>query len=300
VEGFVRVSFSCIVVAWAASAFGASPDTGRVLQQFKSENYSITWGIAQAFEPDAELTIGDGAGHGFTLGWLRFRPENERVVVLSLQFNGDRQPRRSKWPPDLAPVVVKQAPMKPDAYAMLLQDLAILDAAELSPIRRNSMTMSTSDFWVQARLTAQKETRLDLEWAGYWSSDNEVNFAKPQAAVALARAAIKGLDFQPHLLTDEERSWASAKFVQDWKKNGDLSHWWVRERQIIMIGVVGDASALATLREVLQGSPQDRSVYYAINAITRLTKQDVRDKPVEEMDVAKTRRRVLDMLPERN
>ena len=33
---------------------------------------------------------------------------------------------------------------------------------------------------------------------------------------------------------------------------------------------------------------------YAINAITRLTKQDVRERPVEEMNVEKTRQRVLD------
>jgi hypothetical protein len=296
----MRVSFSCIVVALVASALGASPDADRVQEHFKSENYTVTWGTPRAFESGAELEIGDGSGHGFTLGWLRFRPEKGRVDILSIQLNEGRHPYRSKWPPDLASVVVKHAQMKPDAYTALLRDLAVVDAAELHPIRRNSSTGSSRDFWVYARLTAKKKTLIDLDWAGYWYSDAEVGFAKPQAAVALARAAVKGLDFKEHTLTEEERGWASAKFARDWKTIKDLEfYWWVRERYIIMIGVVGDTSALSALRDALQGDPKDRCVYYAINAITRLTKKDVRNQPVEEMDVEKTRRRVLDILSDK-
>ena len=136
-----------------------------------------------------------------------------------------------------------------------------------------------------------------------WTSDScdaEIDFAKPQAAVALAHTAVETLKFREHALTEEERKWASVKFVRDWKKIKDEeSHWWVRERYIVTIGVVGDASVLSTLRDVLQGDPKDRCVYHAINAVTRLTKKDVREKPVEEMDVEKTRQRVLDMLGER-
>ena len=63
-----------------------------------------------------------------------------------------------------------------------------------------------------------------------------------------------------------------------------------------MIRIVGDASALSTLGNLLQGDAKDRCVYYAINAVTRLTKKDLRAKPVEEMDIEETRRKVLDML----
>jgi hypothetical protein len=127
-----------------------------------------------------------------------------------------------------------------------------------------------------------------------------VDFAKPKAAVVLAREALKGLDLEEHTLTEEERGWASAKFARDWKKFKDLDfHWWVRERYIITIGVVGDAAALPALRDILGGDPKDHCVYYAINAITRLTKTDVRDKPVEEMNIEKTRRKVLELLRDR-
>src|SRR5262249_54029614 len=124
-------------------------------------------------------------------------------------------------------------------------------------------------------------------------------------------------DFKKHSLTDRERAWASTKFARDLKKfkdtdsrspDGGDSHWWVRERYIQMIGVVGDTTALPTLREILEakrnpnktaGSSTDRCVYHAINAVTRLTKKDVREKPVEEMDLEKTRRKVLDLLKDK-
>ena len=286
------------------AALLAKPNTNRVRKHFKSDSYTVEWGAPRTFEPSAELEIGDGSGHGFTLNWLRFRPDDKRVEILSIRLDEGRHPYKSKWPPDRAPVTVIRAEMKPDAYAALLRDLAIVNAAKLRSVPQDpmtrSVTMSSSDFWGYARLTAKDETLVDLDWAGYEGSYHEIDFARPQVAVELARAAVKGLDFKEHALTGEERAWASAKFVRDWKKIKDAEfHWWVRERYIIMVGVVGDASALSALRDALQGAPKDRCVYYAINAITRLTKQDVRDKPVEEMDVEKTRQRVVEMLRDR-
>jgi hypothetical protein len=219
------------------------------------------------------------------------------VDVLSIQFDEGRHPYDSKWPPDRAPVTIKHARMKSDDYAALLHDLAVVESAKLKPVERTEFTFSTNDFWVSARLTAKKKALIDLDWAGYHGDRHEPDFAKPRAAVAFAREAVKGLDFKKHKLTEIERTWASAKFARDWKKFKDsTSHWWVRERYIVMVGVVGDATALPTLREILGGDPKDRCVYHAINAITRLTGKDVRDKPVEQMDVEKTRRKVLDLL----
>ncbi len=70
----------------------------------------------------------------------------------------------------------------------------------------------------------------------------------------------------------------------------------MNERAIVMVGVVGDAAALPTLRDAMAGDPKKHTVYHAINAITRLTKNDLRDKPVVEMDVEKTRKKVLESL----
>jgi hypothetical protein len=296
----MRSFFVCVILVLTCSVIAAEPEGDRVKKLFKSDNYTVTWGTAPNFDANAELEICDGSGHGFTLNWLHFKPGKDGVDVLSIKLDAGRKPYESKWPPDLAPVVIKHGQMKPDAYAALLRDLAVVDAAKLKQNEDGPTSRSSNDFWVYARLTANNKTLIDLNWAGYNGSRDEVDFAKPAAAVTLAREAVKALDLKDHTLTDEERSWASAKFARDLKKFKDLdSHWWVRERYVIMIGVGGDAKVLPTLREIIEADPKDakdRYIYYAINAVTRLTKKDVREKPVEEMDVEKTRRKVLELL----
>jgi hypothetical protein len=305
----MRAFLVCVATAIMGSAVWAEPETDRPKKHLQSKYYTVTWGTPATFGADAELEIGDGYGHGGSLGWLRFRPEKDRVDVLDIQFDEGSEPSKSKWPPDRAPVTVKHAQLKPDAYAALLRDLAVVDAAKVKPVERDSVGSSSTDFWVYTRLVGGKKALIDLNWAGYQGSLTEAEYAKPQAAVALAREAVEGLDFKKHTLTDEERGWASVKFARDWKKFKDLEfHWWVRERYIQTIGVVGDKAALPVLCDILASDPakdrasgasEDRCVYYAINAVTRLTKTDVRSKPVEEMDLDKTRAKVLEMLRER-
>ena len=302
----MRMLFACFALVVLCSTNRAQSDDEQAKKQLTSDNFTVTWGTPPVYEADAELEIGDGNGHGGTLSWIRFQPGKDGVDVISVRFDEGWHPYESKWPPDRAPVAVKRARLKPDLYAALLRDLAIVDAAKLKPVQRNSFRSSSNDFWVYARLTTSKKTFIDLNWAGYEGSLHEVDFAKPRAAVRLAQEAVKGLDFKDHTLTDGERAWTSAKFVRDWNKFKGLEfHWWVRERYIETIGVVGDKSALSVLREILTTDPpkdkprnalDGRCIYRAINAVTRLTKTDVRDKPVEEMDIEKTRLKVVDLI----
>jgi hypothetical protein len=222
----MRTLFIFLGAGLVASAFAAERDADRVRKHLQSDNYTVTWGPARVVDGSAELDVGDGSGHGFNLAWLRFRPGQGQVDVLSIQLSEGRQPYQSKWLPDTAPVTVQRARMKPDDYATLLHDLAVVNAAKLAPVRRRTTTMSSYDFWVSARVTASRRTVADLDWAGYWASDSEVDFARPQAAVAFARAAVKELDFREHALTEEERAWASARFALDWKRCKDSrDHW---------------------------------------------------------------------------
>jgi hypothetical protein len=213
----MRALSSCLALVVLCSANGAEPDNERAKKHLQSTNYTVTWGTAAAYEADAELEIGDGNGHGGTLGWLRFQPGNAGFDVLSVQFDEGWHPYKSRWPPDRAPVVVKRTRLTPDTYAALLRDLAIVDAAKLTRVERNWSTSSSNSFWVYVRLTTGKKTLIDLNWAGYEGSRAEVNFAKPRAAVRLARDAVKGLPFKDHTLTQGEWAWASAKLARDWK-----------------------------------------------------------------------------------
>jgi hypothetical protein len=251
----------CFALLLVDPADGADPRDDRVKKHLQSDSYTVEWGTAPSFGPESVLEVGDGSGHGFTLRWLRFRPGKDGVDVLSVQLDEGREPYKSEWPPDRASVTARLARLKPDAYAGLLRDLAVLDSAKLKPVERNEARSSSHDFWVYARLVAADRELLEWNWAGYEGSQTEPEFAKPRAAVLLALESVKGLDFKDHSATAEERAWASAKFTRDWKKFKGLEfHWWVRERYIQMAGVAGDESALPALREILAAEPSNESL----------------------------------------
>lgn len=282
-----------------AEETGADFVSERVAPLFVSDNCTVTWGDRPTFPTGAELEIGDGSGHGFSLSWLLFRPGDDGVQVLSIRYKQERKQYRSTWPPDLAPVTVYSARMGMEAYSILQRDLSQVAASQPQLREGVGFTKSTNNFWVFARLALGALSCMELHWAGYWSTREEWQFITPRAAVTLAREAVAGLDFTDHPLTSVERAWASAKFIRDWAILQRMKFtWWVRERYLIMIGVVGDASVLPLLREVINEPPEnpsDRNRYFAINAVTRLLGKDVRDKPVEEMDVEKTRTKVLEL-----
>src|ERR1700730_15627511 len=108
----MRALSACFALVVTCSANGAEPDNERAKKQLKSDNYTVTWGTAPIFETGAELEIGDGNGHGGTLGWMRFLPGKDGVDVLSIKFDEGWEPYKSKWPPDRAPVTVKLARLK--------------------------------------------------------------------------------------------------------------------------------------------------------------------------------------------
>lgn len=293
----MRSLIVCALLAATALGALAQRPTTNVKKKFESSHYTVTFGRVPHYDQRAELTIGDGNGHGGTLGWLRFVPVDGAVTVLSIEFDEGWEPYKSKWPPDRVPVTVKSAQMKAAAYAALLHDLAVVASARPVRVASNTAQLTSNDFWVSARLAVPERVLLDTQWAGYWSSVDAAEIARPKAAVDVARSAVSDLKFVEHVLNQEERQWASDKFVNDWKwfKNKDF-YWWVRERYIALVGVVGNAAAFPTLRGILAGDPKDRTVYFAINAITRLTGKDVRDMPIEDMDVEKTRRKILELL----
>jgi hypothetical protein len=286
-------------------ATAAWPQTNAsIKQRFKSKNYTVTWGVEPRYPTGAQLEIGYGNGHGGGLAWLRLRPVDDGVEVLSIELDEGWHPYKSKWQLDVVPVVVKRGRITGRAYTSLLKAVATVSSARLKRVNRNSVEWASSDFWVATRVSSSQRILLDFDWAGYSNSVDEPDYAKPEIAVALAREALAKTKLDESSLSPTERRWASTKFVEDWRRlAGRQFYWWVAERLIRMVGVIGDDTALATLAQIagrnVSGGPDDRRIYYAINAITRLTGKDVRPRPVEEMDLEPTRHKVLQMLKDR-
>ena len=296
----MRLILSFIFCLSGILSVWSQPDSA-IRQKFNSSDYTVTWGKPRKFASQAKVVIGYGNGHGGTLGWLRFHPSKDGVELLVIEYDKGWRPYNSKWSPDVAPMTVKRGLMSHRAYATLLHKFSIVNSARLKPISRNSISGSSADFWVAAEVSHRNQSLVDFNWAGYASSLDEIDYVKPQAMVDLARNAIAKVALANYSLTPDDRSWASTKFVKDWKSFGEREfYWWVGERLLITIGVLGDKSVVPTLVEVIRrnmtGGPSDRKIYYAINAITRLTGRDVRPIPVEEMDLELTRQKVLSTL----
>ena len=81
----VLPTFFALVAICSASR--AQPGDERAKKHLLSDNYSVAWGKAPVFKPNAELEIGDGSGHGGALGWVRFQPGKDEVDVLSIKFD---------------------------------------------------------------------------------------------------------------------------------------------------------------------------------------------------------------------
>lgn len=304
IRGIVQASISATIIVLVGIAASAAADVARVKELLKSDDYVVAWGTAPVFDSEAELEIGAGNGHGGTFRAIRFLPSENGVDILEITHE-DRTPYRSTWPPDVAPVEVRRARMSMDVYRALLADLATVSSARLSSTADPlSSTLSTDNFWVAARLTSKDKTHFDFDWCDYPGNQQSAKSAKAEAAVTLCREAMKKLKFEVITPTTEDRRWASTRFNRDWKKyRGSDRYWWVRERAIITIGVVGDRSVYPTLLEILSTPTADKDsnshcVYYAVNATVRLTKTEVRTKPVEELNLKEIAPKAIALLEE--
>ncbi|MGL6096854.1 MAG: hypothetical protein ACRC7O_13790 [Fimbriiglobus sp.] len=218
----------------------ADPDPAQLEKFFDAKNVRVAWKAVPAPDPSSTLEISDGAGHG-DFRWLRFRPGKAGVEVLSIESPSLLRATGEKS----LPVTVRRAVLKPQVYAALLHYIATVDAADVQKIPRNEGFFSSADIWCHARMADKDKVLVDLEWTGYIASEDVAHYARPQATVTLARLAIGKLKFEKYELTAADRDWASEKVARDCKRfAGEKSTWWVEERSLALVAVVGNGKDL--------------------------------------------------------
>lgn len=260
--------------------------------------YRVEWSEPAPIDAGRELLRSWGSGHGFILVWQVFRPKEDGVEILSFEYRGGRKSYDTKWAPDEAPVFLQKATLPKDDYEALLRIVGVIRAASLVEVNSNRGWGSSGNFYVFVRIPEAKDGWYQEEYAGYSGSLNERTYSKPRAMETLLNEALKPLTWTKAELTAADRGWVSRKFADDWGRiNGRQFYWWVMENALKLVGCAGDASSLPLLAEIIRdGDPKDRKTYYAINAATRLSGIDVREKPVEQMDVEATRAKLLPLL----
>lgn len=289
----ILIIFSLIFCVSLSSA----QSVGSLKAKFKSKDYSVSWGKAPFYPTDSMLEIGDGSGHGGSLRWTRFVPNKQSVDVIVVSLDEEWHVQKTRWPFDDISVEVRTGKLSRVAFRSLLNKVALAASAKLKPIFRDSIWGSSGDFWVSTRIFSTKGLAIDYDWAGYSGSMDAYKYAKPSVMVDLAKAAIKDVKFADHVLTTNERTWSSQRFINDWKRYvRQPFYWWVGERYIMLIGFIGDKTAIPALVSIMdlysrpdRPDPEKRNSYYAVNALTRIIGEDVRDKPVEQMDLDTSR-----------
>lgn len=270
------------------------------------ESYSVAWGERAECDPlKTELDIGYGSSWPQSLLWLRFWPTNTGARILSISFKSKELSYDSTWPPDAAFVAVESALLNSETYTHLLRCVSAIDSARLTSNVKGFEKFSSNSLWVAARAIEGNGALINMNWAGRISNRAEIDYAKPLAAVNFVQKRMPEAALQAHVITDSDREWASQKFLRDWEwLNEKSQYWWLRELYIETIGMVGNASVVPSLLQIVSAgcdhpSPQvdekSRCVYLAINAITRLTGVEVRDMPVEEMNITVARKKVLNI-----
>lgn len=284
-----------IVVLTLGFSSSSGQSVSSIKNKFHSKDYSVSWVSKASYSIESSIEIGFGSGHGGNLQWYRFLPSKKNVAVILYNLSEGWETQKTKWPSDSFKVSVSEANMSRVAYRKLLDQIAVVSSARLKPKQTNSFWGTSGDFWVALKLLRGGNELVDYDWAGYSGSLDSYLYVKPQASVEMAKRAVAPLRFAPHLLTSDDRHWASNRFITGWKLYVNRKfYWWVCERYTELIGHVGDPTVIPTLTAIMDqyaAGPEEylqRNSYYAINAISRLSGTDVRDKPVEDMNLRKS------------
>lgn len=263
----------------------------------ESEAYDVRWGEPQVWTGPVELNVGNGSGHGGLLRWIRLRPGPDSVEVLTIEYQGSRKPYDTPWPPDEAPVTVAVTSLGLREYSTLLRVLGCLAAATVERTPARTFFSSSADFYAYVRASTEDRALFEDEYAGYLGTLNASTYARVKAAGELITEVLKlATPLPPEKL---DRAWVTGRFLRDWARIAPHKdfYWWVKERLLIVVGALGDASALPVLRDVIRdGDVKARTTYHAINAATRLLGTDVRGSDVQRMDVDAVRKKLLPLL----
>ena len=196
----MRRAIAILSFLWVVALPSFSQIPPEIRKSFTSKDYSVAWGRRPHYPTTAQLEIGLGNGHGGTLKWIRFVPGGSSVRVLMISLAKEHL----GYSGPLLAVKVSEGQLASRKYRLLLNKLAIIASARLKPIPRMSVTSSSSDFWSSVRLRDSGTKVLDLDFAGYSSSLDEIKYVKPETSVELSEKALASVKFNDNQLTAED------------------------------------------------------------------------------------------------
>jgi hypothetical protein len=227
-----------------------------------------------------------GSGHGHTLDAVAFRPGVCSVRAVKFSYGSSRKP--SAFPEDSHEAALRSAEIPLEAFGSLLAGLRTILEARAEEWWSGPGThsgFSTGDFLVFVR-----SPERDLPWAAqfcdYPNTREKPLWLRLSVAWRWFRDFEKAsLPWAPAAPDAGSRREFSAVFLGLQESMGGRGHWWfVHERMLALARDFADETLVPPLAAWLaEGDPrkpgEDRRLCRAVNALARLTGEDLRFDP---------------------
>ncbi len=301
------------LLGWIPSARGQitekPPELSPLAKAFESackanadlETYELVRGKAIAFpRMEAVLEWERGSGHGGSLEFYRAEWHAEELHVTRLALEPDRRRYATPYPLDEpeATLVTTKLPAPDALEALELVRRAIglrLKERELDPLKGRRYSSSSADFHSRLTVSVGNVTLFDESYTGYPSNRSQPEYLSLRVAERVLWELLRDSEWKPATDSETARKRLLTR-ISDFAKDG----WWVKDRLLQILGVVGDERFLPFLQARIEDElPTNsigatRTLYYALNAYARLSKLDLRPDKPETMDVREVRAAYLE------
>ncbi|MHC4847944.1 MAG: hypothetical protein ACYTEG_05750 [Planctomycetota bacterium] len=249
------------------------------------EGYQVVLGPA----PDAEPTLvslqwESGSGHGFTLTRYRARWSDAGLQVRKMRYFRNVRTDKKQG-------VITESTLIPRRRAeVVLRVVLAATALELEKLEGlHTMSGSTADFHAMLRIDSDRRI-FSKQFTGYRGSSKAPRYVALRVCNSLLNEALATCKWRAEAPTEGDL----ADLAQRMSTLAAES-WWVRERLILMAGMIGDKRCLPALEAQIRRALglTSRAHRYAINAYARISGVDFRPKDFESEPVRPTRAKYL-------
>lgn len=258
---------------------------GVMSKAYVPKGYRVVLGPAPVAEPDrVSLEWEQGSGHGFTFSRYRARWSDAGLRVRRVRYFRNVRTDKKQG------VVVESTLIPRRRAEIALRVVFAATALELrKPEGLHSISGSSSNFHTLLRIDDDRAIFAG-QFTGYRGSSNAPRYVALRVCTTLLREALAPCKWTAQTPVDGDLADLAERM-----SNLAAESWWIRERLILMAGMIGDKRCLPALEaQIRRAAPLvARAHRYAINAYARISGVDLRPKDFESALLGPTRAKYL-------
>ncbi|MHC4938992.1 MAG: hypothetical protein ACYTHK_08490 [Planctomycetota bacterium] len=250
------------------------------------EGYELVLGPQAAAEPaQVSLEWENGSGHGFTYRRYRAHWSDDGLRVRRMRYFRNVRTDKKQG------TVLESTVIPRRRAEVVLRTVLAATGLELRKLQGlHGASGSSSDFHVLLRIESDR-TVYSKRFTGYHGSTKAPRYVALRVCNSLLREALRDCEWKVEKPSDADLA-DLAKRLQTLR----AEYWWVRERLILMAGMVGDKRCLPALEAQIR-QPVGivaRAHRYAIDGYAKISGVDLRPKEWATANVRTTRAKYIE------